>query len=132
VSNHLQEAFDRVCAAAVNAEQWCVSLYLVSPFYGGPEEGGWWGTDYILEASQAFPTREAAEAAAEAVETLAEELAKEARRTYGEQCLRETEWLEKRGLDDDFLPEVDGPFEYRVLIEQTAGEAASRGCRHYE
>jgi len=53
-------------------------------------------------------------------------------REFGEQCLRETEWLAQRGLDDSFLPEVDGETNYSVLTEESPGSFESRGCRHYE
>jgi hypothetical protein len=128
----IQEAFFGVCREAKPAEGCYVSLYCRAPYYGGPEEGGWWGQDVILVAYQWFSTQEAAEAARAEVERLAEKLRREARKGFGEQCLREMEWLEARGLDADYLPEVDGEEDYFVTFEETAGSCQSQGCRHYE
>lgn len=79
-----------------------------------------------------FDTRESLEAAQEKVEALAVELTNQARREFGEQCLREMEWLEARGLDADYLPEVDGESRYFVTAEDVPGSMVSQGCRHYE
>jgi hypothetical protein len=128
----LQEAFFGICKDAIPAKAYYVSLYLNQPFYGGAEEGGWWGNDTVLIAYQQFPTEEAAQAAREAVEKLASELNTQARREFGEQCQREMEWLESRGLEADYLPEVNGEDSYFVAVEYEAGEQVCRGNRHYE
>lgn len=83
----LREAFHQVCKDAKPAEGWYVSLIEVIPYYGGPEEGGWWGSDREVIAYQHFATEEAAQAAKEAVKKLAEELSQQARREFGRQCL---------------------------------------------
>jgi hypothetical protein len=128
----LQEAFFGICKDAIPAKSYYVSLYLNQSFYGGPEEGGWWGSDTVLIAYQQFPTEEAAQTAREAVEKLASELNTQSRREFGEQCQREMEWLEARGLDADYLPEVDGEDSYFVAVEDNAGEQAHRGNRFFE
>jgi hypothetical protein len=128
----LREAFFGVCKDATPAKTFYVSLYSNHPYYGGPEEGGWWGSDTVLEAYQRFDTEEAAQLAKAAVEKLAEELNADAKRQFGQQCLNEMEWLEARGLDADYLPEVDGEESFFVAIEEVAGENAHQGCRHYE
>lgn len=115
--NYVASAFHAVCKEAASRKEHYVVLWQEAPFYGGPEEGGWWGADQIVEAYEQFPTADAAEAAAEKVRTLAEELSAESKREFGEQCLREMEWLESRGLDADFLPEPDGESRYYVTIE---------------
>ena len=130
--SYTRESFYRVCKDAEAPKRLYLSLYRVEPFYGGPEEGGWYGQDVVLEASQEFASEEARNAALEAVNALCERLNAEAQRSYGEQCLRECEWLEERGLDDDFLPEPDGPTRYRVFLESVQGSHESEGCRHYE
>jgi hypothetical protein len=79
-----------------------------------------------------FDTAEALEAARAKVEALAIELNEQARRDFGEQCLREMAWLEARGLDSDYLPEVDGESSYSVVTEDVPGSMVSQGCRHYE
>lgn len=128
----LTEAFFSVCSEAKPAAESHVSLYCAAPYYGGPEEGGWWGEDVTLCASQCFNSDEAAEAARAAVLALAEKLNLQARTEFGQQCQAETAWLESRGLDDSFLPEVSGQAEYFVRVEDVAGASASQGCRHYE
>lgn len=128
-----RDAFFEICNNPEPGERAIVSLYVSVPFYGGPEEGGWWGNDTSLVAYQIFPTMEQAEAAkAKIDETVVEKRNREERRRFGEQCLRELAWLEARGLDADYLPEVDGESKYYVVIEDRAGSHESRGCRHYE
>jgi hypothetical protein len=126
----LQQAFDAVCKEAKNAETWYVCLMESAPYYGGPEEGGWYGTDTHLHAYQPFNNEEAARDAAAHVEELAAELSAESQKDFGDQCLREMEWLDARGLDADFLPEPDGESEFYVLVNQGVPEE-SRGCRQY-
>lgn len=102
------------------------------PYYGGPEEGGWWGHDDKLVAYQWFPTEELASDALEAVKQRAEEMNAQERQEFGDYCLRQLEWLEARGLDSDFLPEPDGELRYWATTEEVAGSCVSEGCRHYE
>ena len=130
--SYISQSFYTVCQSASLPESHYVSLYCKSQYYGGPEEGGWWGTDHHLEAFQEFNTIESANIAKAKIEILASELTVESRKEYGEQCLRETAWLDVRGLDDSFLPEPDGPDEYYVLVEERPGQRESRGCRQYE
>jgi hypothetical protein len=128
----IREAFFTQCEKAKPGNSHFVSLYMIVPFYGGPEEGGWWGSDSKLIAYHQCSTDEEAEAVREKVLALADQLSKKAKRAYGEQCAREIAWLESRGLDDSFLPEVDGEIRYSVCTEETPGSMESRGCRHYE
>ena len=130
-SHYVQAAFDAVCTEAVEVESWYVSLVESVPYYGGPEEGGWWGRDTHVIAFQVFPTETLAEAAAKKVRALAEEMSQEAKRAYGEQCLRECEWCEARGLDANWLGEVDGETEYAVIVSEEMIQSR-QGCRHYE
>ena len=124
-------AFYAVCKDAVKAKSHYVSLYRIESFYGGPEEGGWWGHDYVLVASQECSTDAEANALANKVSDLAEELSKEAKDAFNRGCAMECEWLEARGLDADYLPEVSGEDRYAVYIEERAGEMAREGDRHY-
>jgi len=95
-----------------------VTLWRAVSWYGGPEEGGWWGRDNIPEQTARFNTREDAETALRAVEGLAERMEQEAQNAHGDQCLRELEWLDERGLEADFLPEPDGPEEFFVTLSE--------------
>jgi len=126
----LQFAFDAVCTQAKTPETWFCALLQHEQFYGGPEEGGWWGTDTEVVAYQAFASEDAAEEAANRVRDLAAELERDSRREFGEQCIREMEWLDARGLDADFLPEPDGETRYSVSVCQELPVAA-RGERQY-
>ena len=128
----IREAFFGVCKDAEPAKARFVSLYVEVPFYGGPEEGGWWGRDVELVASQRCVTDDEAEALRRAVVTMSHQLNDEARQRFTRQCAYECDWLEARGLDSDFLPEVDGEESYFVAVEDVAGSLASEGTRHYE
>jgi hypothetical protein len=128
----LLEAFHEACENAQDPEGFWVSLYQRSPYYGGPEEGGWWGQDTVIVSYKYYPTKEAAEAAMRAVEKLAKSETQRALDEYGEQCQRESEWLDERGLDDNYLSEPDGPDEYFVVLETNPGSHCVRGQRHYE
>lgn len=127
----MKEAFFQVCRDAVPAEGSYVSLYVDSPYYGGPEEGGWWGSDTELVAYYKCASRVEADAVKAQVEKLADQLSAEAKTSFGRACHAEVEWLEARGLDADFLPEVDGENRFWVRVESTPGECVSTGSRHY-
>lgn len=132
MANFIQAAFDVVMPDAVLADEWFVSLVESIPYYGGPEEGGWWGRDTSLVAYRKYPSEELATAAAAAVEKLAAELRAEAQKTYGDHCRLELDWLEARGLDADFLPEPDGPSEFLVRVTHGQPVQESCGSRRYE
>ena len=131
--SHILDAFREVCDKAEEAADRYVSLYCSVSFYGGPEEGGWWGNDVALVATQAFPTQAQAEAAKTRVEALAQELKNDARRAHGDLCLSQ---LESCGWDGEEAQsrygEVDGADDYFVILESSPGSQESRGCRHYE
>jgi len=129
---NIRSAFKRICKEAKRAESVYVSLYVNVPYYGGPEEGGWWGSDTFLVEYQEFQTQEEAEEVVDAIKELAKELTTKAKRAFQERCRSEVEFLEERGLDDDFLPEVDGDETYFVAVEEGVGSLARRGMRHYE
>jgi len=129
--SHIRQAFETICNEATESTNWYVSLVEKISYYGGPEEGGWWGNDIELIAFQQYPSEELANAAAEKIKTLAEELTTQAQAEYGQHCLDSMEWLEARGLDADFLPEPDGPSEYSVRVTEGEPAQPSRGCRQY-
>lgn len=129
--SYIQQAFELVCKERKEAGLWYVCLFERAQYYGGPEEGGWWGHDNILLSYQEFNDEELAKQVAAKVEETAKELAAIARRNHGEHCLRQMEWLDARGLDADFLPEDDGPSDYYVRVCESFPES-SYGPRHYE
>jgi len=128
----IEKAFHKICDNAKPAKSLYVSLYVNIPYYGGPEEGGWWGKDTKLVAYKEYSSIESAKAALQAVNKYSQELNDQAKVEFGEKCKAECEWLDERGLDGDYLPEVDGESEYFVVIESTPGEGNSQGTRHYE
>ena len=128
----ISEAFFQVCKDAKPAGRSYVSLYADVPYYGGPEEGGWWGSDRELVAYHECTTEEEAEAVRDKAIELSEQLSKEARDNFHRHCAAQCDWLEARGLDSDYLPEVDGEASYSVMIEDSPGSHAYRGSRRYE
>jgi hypothetical protein len=126
-----REAFFQVVKEAVPAKASYVSLYVNVPFYGGPEEGGWWGNDTELVAYHRVSNDVEAEAILTAVRAQVARLDKEAHDRFTRQCAAECEWLEARGLDSDYLPEVDGNETYWVTTESTPGSCVTTGERCY-
>jgi len=124
-------AFMEVCKAAQPAKSIYVSLYTCCPWYGGPEEGGWWGEDHALVAYQHFDTDEAADVAQAAITKLAEELSRTRRDEFGDLCLQQLDWCEQRGIDDSnaVFGEVDGESSYFVVREDSPGSQNYRGER---
>jgi hypothetical protein len=134
--DYIQAAFRSVCAAPPLPEcrgaRRYVSLYRQERFYGGPEEGGWWGTDWVRIETREYMTAAAARAAAAAAERLAAQLSREAVAAHSARCDAECDWLDSRGLDSDTLPEPDGPDAFTIMVERSPGWFESRGPRHYE
>jgi len=130
--NRIEQSFQEICDQPTVAEAWYLSLYARVPFYGGPEEGGWWGNDVVLQEYQRFHSKQDAETAESRVAALVKQMDGDARRAWGEQCLRELDQAEAHGLEPSDLRETDGPTEFFCVVEQTPGQHESRGCRHYE
>ena len=115
-----------------------VSIYETSRAYGGPEEGGWWYTESHLQNSKKFYDREEAEKFAEALENGIEA-----------QGANDEDLGSSRGMDTYPDPSGGDPMydhsdndiplgfdglarNYRVMIEERAGENATEGRPHYE
>jgi hypothetical protein len=131
-SGMISQAFFQVCDQHVHRNERYVTLYQREPYYGGPEEGGWWGSDTVMIATHSYPLESEAQAAKERVEQLCIGLRADAKREHGDKCKRELDWCEDRGLEPDYLPEVSGETDYFVAVEETPGSGESRGCRYYE
>lgn len=135
MSDTTREAFFAVCQDAEPAGDFYVSLYRRETYFGGPEEGGWYGHDNTLVAAKWYPTESAARAVEEQVEAHAKQLTKEAHDAFNRQCAAELEWVERRDpMADasDYFSEPGGPDEYYVRVEEKQGYFASQGSRHYE
>jgi|TARA_R110000824_G_scaffold116455_8_gene267918 hypothetical protein len=129
----IEDAFtEAIETPPIEASTTYVSLYERVPFYGGPEEGGWWGQDTALNSYHRFATLEQAEQALERIETLAEELTKEAKSEWAKQCLHECEQAEARGMEpSDLYPETAGETEYFATVEGVLNSLESQQDRHY-
>lgn len=119
---NLVQAFHAECTKAKKSKSYFVSLVENIPFYGGPEEGGWWGSDQIVKAYEEFPSLKSAKRAVARIKILAAQLDAESRREFGDQCLREMDWCDSRNVDYDYLPEVDGETTYSVLLTRRIPE----------
>lgn len=133
--NYIKAAFDKVVADAVEANASYVSLYVSLPFYGGPEEGGWYGSDTELVEYRRCTNDEEAQALREAVLKMSETLNEEARQRFNEEMARQLEWVEEHDpLCDDanvYFPEPDGEERYWVAVENRPGSMVSQGDRCY-
>ena len=127
----VSEAFFSLCREAQPAEAAYVSLYRTDRWYGGPEEGGWWGSDDVLVAYHRVGSMAEAEAVQAEVRTLAEQLSRESKTAFQRQCAADVQWLEARGLDDSVLREVDGESSFWVAKEAVPGSFAHEGQRGY-
>jgi hypothetical protein len=107
-----------------------VSLYAEIPFYGGPEEGGWWGRDIMLVSHKQVCSNEVS-LVKEQFEAVAKELGQAAKIRFGQQCINDMEHADALGIDLDSLPEVDGEATYFVYIEDKPGSREGRGDRSY-
>lgn len=83
-----RHAFSVTLPDAEHEDTWYVCLLVDTPFYGGPEEGGWWGTDTHTVAARACFNKRAADRYARQVRALAETLSSKARDRHGDACLR--------------------------------------------
>lgn len=129
----LKQAFEQALdeSKRIQCSTYYLTLWRRETFYGGPEEGGWYGSDHIPVEYAIFNTEAEAEEANLKVQQLAVSLSAQARVAHSSYCLSQLEFLEARGLDADFLPDPDGPDEYYVDVSSEPPRA-HYGSRHYE
>lgn len=130
MSEYTNAAYHQAIKNRIRKGPWYVCLMREEQYYGGPEEGGWWGSDCLVEESHECSSYLEAEALADLIKGLADEMSQAAQKEYGKACRLSMEWLEVRGLDADFLPEPDGPTTYYVEVCQEIPEP-SYGDRQY-
>jgi len=118
MASYYNEAFHEALDEVQEPQRWFLCLIRTCQAYGGPEEGGWWYTVAEVVAFREYATQQEAEAGKARVTALADEYSEGGRRRHGDQCLREMEWCEERGLEADYLPEPDGPDQYEVAVYQ--------------
>ena len=114
-----------------------VSLYETSRAYGGPEEGGWWYTNYNLESSKKFYDREEAENFAERLEGEIEQqnLNEESlSSTRGFESIPESPEVSKSLYPEGYIPlGFSGSAKnYIVMVEDVSGENETKERPHYE
>ena len=128
----IREAFLKLVSEPVRTESVYIVLWRVTPFYGGPEEGGWWGSDAHPEAFKPCSSREEAEALRERIKALADELTREAALEHGRGCLSQLAWCEERGIDDStsVFGEDSGPDTFYVSVQE-GFPVAHYGNRYY-
>ena len=131
----IYSAYFDVCDTAVRTEQtkWFVSLYVKAPFYGGPEEGGWWGTDRLLVAYYEVPSEEMANTIVEKIEGWVSDINDDAKRHHDEVNLQLSINAENKGYDspEELYGEDDGPEQYFVVIENGVGQNEYREDRQW-
>lgn len=108
-----------------------VCLMQSSPYYGGPEEGGWWGEDVTCVAYQECNTRGKAEALKNIMQADADRMTAEAKSGFERYCRDSLDAAEARGLEASDLPEVDGYATYSLEVRDEVPQPRY-GSRHYE
>jgi hypothetical protein len=129
---NISDAFDAALSDVKSPTTWYVCLVLREQYYGGPEEGGWYGYDTTLVRFAQFPSEEAARDGAEKVKRLAACESSRANEDFNRMCLRSCDEAEARNEDIDRLPEVGGPDSYRVLMTYRLPAQFVAGSRCYE
>ena len=131
-TNNIFNAFMSALPDATLAKPHYIVLWKRTPFYGGSEEGGWWGNDETPVAYHRVSTLEAAEELRKQIEAEAAVQTAEASRAHGEACLNQLAWCEARGIDDSnsVYGEDDGAESYYVTVQENRPEA-TYGDRHY-
>ena len=109
-----------------------VTVYRRDRYYGGAEEGGWYGTDVLLETSVEVKSMRLAEQLKAHLENAANAKSELNKREWSELCVRELDAAEQRLIDPLSLPEPNLPSDYFVHIETEQGSQIRRGPRHYE
>ena len=129
---YTRQAFhDALADTPTSADAHYVSLYARVPVYGGPEEGGWWGSDCELRSYYKFATLQQAEDAYERIFQLAETLSQQSKAEWAEHCARECEHAEARGMDPADLPETDGETSYFATVERVLNSHARTDDRQW-
>ena len=130
--SRIHDAFFQLVENPEACGTYWVSLIKTETFYGGPEEGGWWGEDHIPIATKEVATKREAKLLRQRIAKLAAELSREEQQDHSARCQRQLEWAEARGMDaDDVFGEVDGPTLWSVRISRRPPREI-RGSRSYE
>lgn len=129
--NIFLQAWKEIVEDSEVAQECYLSLYENAPYYGGPEEGGWWGHLQILKEYCRCTSRQAAELLMHKLQDRCEQLNRELRIADGDDCLRHMKRADQRGEDvDDYG--YDGPSTFYMIIEAIPGQNQNTTMRHYE
>jgi hypothetical protein len=110
-----------------------VSLYAIEPFYGGPEEGGWWGKDQRLVWWKAYSNKHEAEQTMRKIEAFIKMFNSIERTNWYIQCEKELDIADAIGMNVNRLfGETSGPMEYECFVEENLGSNENHGSRLYE
>lgn len=128
----IEEAWNKVVEDATKAEECYVVLFCDRPFYGGPEEGGWWGTDRLVLSYRRCSTIDEAEAILAKMDEEVKNLNREAEMDHGYLCLAQCERADALGVEVEYLyGEDSGANRYRATITQEVPQDYY-GNRYYE
>ena len=117
--NIIERAWDRVVEDATKAEGCYVVLFCDRPYYGGPEEGGWWGTDNLVVSYRRCSTQEEAEAILTKMDEEVKNLNREADLDHGHLCLAQCARADAMGVEVESLyGEDSGSLRFRATITQ--------------
>ena len=110
-----------------------VVLWEARQYYGGPEEGGWYGYDYIVASYKRVDSLLVAENLAARIHLLAKNMSKQSRDEYYRRCLEECERADAAGEDptDYYGGDVyESPSSFYVTVEEEMPESHF-GNRYY-
>jgi len=132
MSQYIIEAFNAIVESPIPCRRNFVVLWEHRPFYGGPEEGGWWGGDDIPVSYTATHTSVEATELRHRIMELARNLTKESQQEHEATCSSQLQWCEDRNIYDSnsIFGEVDGPIRYYVTVTDELPNARF-GDRHY-
>ena len=125
------QAWNEIIEDSEVAQECYLCLYEQVPYYGGPEEGGWWGYLNILKEYCKCSSHEAAEMLSNKLREHCEQLNKESKIADSDDCLRHIERADRRGedVDDDGY---EGASTYHLTIESIPGQSQNTTRSHYE
>ena len=101
------------------------------PFYGGPEEGGWYGSDVLLVQTAEVANESLANKLSAAIQDLAKQLSIEARREDDLHMSLVLDAADAAGIDYENLPEPDGASSFFVIVTNEL-PMTKKGLRNYE
>lgn len=125
----LREIFHAVCENAQQSEGKYLCLMARVPYYGGPEEGGWWGEDHIVESYQFCENQVILDKILTEINELVRKENEETKTAYNRFC--SDEWERDDSDGPDSLAVLNGPSELFIEIQDNVPQSRY-GNRYYE